>query len=187
MSSWKKKQSVMRHYDQSAKVYDVQYREEQEAKILTVLDELGLNEDWAILDIGCGIGLLFEHLPKKTKLAVGTDISRGLLKEALRRTKNNGESSLILADADSLPFANEAFDAVFAITVIQNTPTPKSTLDEVRRVGKSESKIIVTGLRKAFDEARFLKILKQAKLEVEVLKLDPHGKDYVAICTKIRR
>jgi ubiquinone/menaquinone biosynthesis C-methylase UbiE len=186
MSGWKKKRSIMRHYDQSAKVYDLQYSEEQEAKILTILDELQIDENVAILDVGCGTALLFEHLPKRVKLTVGTDISRGLLKEALRRTKNLDGAGLILADADNLPFFNDVFDAIFAITVIQNAPAPISTVDEVRRVGKVKSKIVVTGLRKTFDEQGFVKVLKQAELEVEILKLDPYRRDYVAICTKRR-
>ena len=67
MSEWNKKRRIMRRYDQSAKVYDAQYREEQEAKIRTAMNNLTLSRDSVILDAGCGTGLLFGHVAEKSK------------------------------------------------------------------------------------------------------------------------
>lgn len=187
MSKWSKKRRVMRRYDQSAKVYDAQYREEQHAKIRTAMDNLNLNRDSIVLDAGCGTGLLFEHVAEKTKFTIGTDSSRGLLKEAKKKARGYKNIALVLADADNMPFANHAFDVVFAITLLQNMPNPVVTLKEIRRVSKSNGLIIVSGLRKAFTKNNFSEMLKRANLKVVVLRLDQQMREHVAVCFKMSR
>jgi len=187
MSEWKKKRKVMRHYDQSAEVYDTQYFEEQEAKIGAAMNNLTLSRDSFILDVGCGTGLLFMHIAEKTKLVIGTDISKGLLEEAKKRAEAYKNVALIQADADNMPFSNKTFNAVFAITLLQNMPNPRTTLNEIKRVSKSNAKIVVTGLKKAFTQEDFVKLIEQAGLRVAILKLDKQMREYVSICTKKRR
>ncbi len=187
MSEWSKKRRVMRRYDQSAKVYDAQYCEEQDAKIRTAMGNLTLNRDSIVLDAGCGTGLLFERVAEKIGFTVGIDASRGLLKEARKKAKLYEKVALVLADADNMPFANYTFDAVFAITLLQNMPCAVATLNEIKLVSKSEAKIVVSGLRKAFTEDEFSKMLKRADLKVAVLKLDEQLREYIAVCFKTRR
>jgi len=187
MSGWNKKRKVMRHYDQSAKVYDALYREEQEAKIKTGIANVTLNPNSLILDAGCGTGLLFEHTAYKVKFLVGTDISRGLFKEAKKKARLHQNVGLVLADADHTPFPNQAFDVVFAFTLLQNTPSPQATLDEIKRVSKSTAKIVVTGLRRVFTEKGFVEMIEGTNLRVETLKLDEQSRDYVCVCTRISR
>lgn len=187
MSDWSKKRRVMCRYDQSARVYDAQYREEQDAKIRTAMENLTLNKDSKLLDVGCGTGLLHEQVAEKTKFTIGTDSSRGLLKEAKKKAKPYENVALILADADNMPFANNTFDSVFAITLLQNMPNAVATLNEIKRVSTSDATIVVSGLRKAFAEDEFSKMLKRADLEAAVLKLDEQHREYIAVCFKIRR
>jgi len=184
MSTWNKKRKVMRHYDQAAIVYDAQYCEEQEAKIRTAMENLTLNQNSLILDAGCGTGLLFKHIGEKTRFVVGIDISSRILKQAKKKVKQLKNVALILADADNMPFHKQAFDAVFAITLLQNTPHPAATLREVRRVSKSNATMVVTGLRKVFTQEEFVKTLELANLKTVILKLDEHGREYVCICTQ---
>ena len=187
MSEWGKKRRVMRRYDQSAKVYDAQYCEEQDAKISTAMGNLTLSRDCIVLDAGCGTGLLFERVAEEIGFTVGIDLSRGLLKEAKKKAKLSENVALVLADADNMPFVNHAFDVVFAITLLQNMPCAVATLNEIKLVSKSEATIVVSGLRKAFTEDEFSKMLKRADLEVAVLKLDEQLREYIAVCFKIRR
>jgi len=184
MLAWSKKCRVMRRYDQSAKVYDTQYREEQGAKIRTAMGYLTFKDDGVVLDVGCGTGLLFEHIAGKTKFVVGTDISRGILEEAKKKTKFYKNAALILADADNMPFRSQVFNMVLAITLLQNLPNPRATLNEIKEVSESNAIIVVTGLRKAFTEREFTEMLRQAKLKVVTLKLDEQMREYVSICTK---
>jgi len=184
---WDRKRQVMRHYDRTAKFYDTQYYEEQEAKIRAAIANLTLNEDNIVLDAGCGTGLLFAHIVDKSSFVVGVDISRGVLREAVKKAKTYRNIALVLADADNLPFSNQTFQVVFAITLLQNTPSLRATLNEMKRVSKSNADFVVTWLRKAFTEEEFLKMLRQAKLKVINVKLDEQTREYVSVCTKIRR
>lgn len=184
MSAWKKKRSVMCHYDQSSKVYDLQYSEEQTAKIQTALAHLSLSMSDEVLDAGCGTGILFGYLADEVRSIAGADVSRGLLKEAKRKAKIHSNIGLVLADVDSLPFRNQMFDKAFAITLLQNMPNPSRTLSEISRVSKPKAAITVTGLRKSFTKEELSKLLKQANLKVEALELDIPMREYVAVCSK---
>jgi len=181
------KRRIMRLYDQSARVYDAQYREEQDAKIRTALDNLTLNEKNLILDAGCGTGFLFAHVADKAQFLVGADVSRDLLKEAMKKARNHKNIALVRADADSMPFSDQTFDVVFALTLLQNMPNSRKTLDEIKRVSKQDAGIVLTGLRKAFTEEKFSELLKRASLQVKVLKLDAQMREYVSVCFKTLR
>lgn len=187
MSEWNKKRRVMRHYDQSANVYDAQYCEEQGAKIRTALENLTLNQESIVLDAGCGTGLLFARSAEKAKFVVGIDISKSILKEAMKKVKQYKNVALIQSDIDNLPLSDRAFNVVFAVTLLQNVPNPMATLNEIKRVSEPNATIVVTGLRKAFTKEGFAKLLRQANLRVAVVKTDERMKEYVGVCTKMRR
>jgi len=185
MTEWRKKRQTKRHYNQSATVYDAQYYEEQETKIKAALAELNLAKENFVLDAGCGTGLLFPHVAERVKLVVGVDISVRILKEAKKRVKEYSNTAVIIADTDYTPFPNDIFDAVFAITLLQNMPKPYQTLNEMKRMTKQNATIVVTGLKKAFSRKEFTRLLREAGLKIKVLRLDENLKEYVAICTKI--
>jgi len=184
MSKWKKKRLTMRHYDQSAMVYDAQYCKEQEAKIKVALEGLILKKESLLLDAGCGTGLLLPHFVEKVKLVVGIDISRIILKEAKKRVKEQANAALVRADADNEPFQNSIFDTVFAITLLQNTPKPHLTLKEIKRVTKPDAKIVVTRLKKTFSQKKFTELLIEAGLEIRDMTTNEHLNEYIAVCTK---
>lgn len=176
----------MRRYNQSAHVYDAQYSEEQETKFKTVMNDLRLPHKSRVLDVGYGTGLILNHLVEKAKLIVGVDFSRGLLEEARKKARLN-DVLLVLADADNLPFADHVFDAVLAITLLQNMPDPNVTLSEIKRVGRQTAPIVVTGLKKRFAGEDFAEMLKRADLTIGTLKPDDMNREYVCVCRKTRR
>lgn len=184
MAQWKKKRQTMRRYNQSAAVYDAQYYDEQETKIKAALANVAPTKQDLILDVGCGTALLFPHLAEKTKFMVGIDVSKGILEKAKARVKLYQNSAIVLADSDFLPFKKATFHSAFAITILQNMPQPLRTLEEMKHVTKKQATIVVTGLRKSFSRRSFKHMLKDAELEIEVLKLDENRKEYIATCTK---
>ena len=177
----------MRHYDQSAAVYDSQYYEEQEAKIKVALSGFTLEKESRIMDAGCGTRLLYPHVANKDRLVVGVDVSVSIVKQVKKRVKNYINTALIRADADFMPFLNGTFDVVFAVTLLQNMPKPFRTLDELKRVTKHNATIIATGLKKAFSQEDFTRLLREAGLEIKALRHNENLKDYVAVCVKSRR
>jgi demethylmenaquinone methyltransferase/2-methoxy-6-polyprenyl-1,4-benzoquinol methylase len=183
MSEWDEKREVMRRYDHSASVYDIQYGEEQEAKIEAALNSFKLEKGCLVLDAGCGTGLLFPHIAKNTNLLVGLDFSRNILKQARKRSRRHPNVALLRADADFLPFRNETFNVVFAITLFQNMPNPLRALYEINRVANSHAVIIATGLKKEFSKDEFTRLLRKAKLRISAIKVNGQLKGYVATCT----
>jgi len=184
MAEWGEKREVMRNYDCLATAYDAQYAEEQNEKMKAALSSIHIKEDSFALDLGCGTGLLFEHVGSRVKLLVGLDLSTKILKEAKKREKRFSNATIIRADADFTPFPNETFNVVFAITLLQNMPNPLSTLHETKRVSKRRSIIVVTGLKKEFSQDTFTKMLKMAELKISIMKTNDQLKGYVAICRK---
>jgi ubiquinone/menaquinone biosynthesis C-methylase UbiE len=187
MQEWKEKRGTMRHYDQKAAIYDVQYLGEQNAKIEEVLSSTEFKPNEVILDLGCGTGFLFQHIDKAIRLLVGLDISSKALREAKKRTKNLSNTVLIRADADNTPFPDHIFDRIFAITLLQNMPNPMKTITEMKRIGKPQAIFAITGLKKKFTQESFVNLLKTARLKVSTLKTDQQLKGHIAVCKNLEQ
>jgi len=184
MNEWDKKRALTHRYDLTAHIYDMQYAEEQTAKIRVALEGLRIEKHSLILDAGCGTGLLFGYVADKAETTVGLDISRKILLQAKKRAENFQNINLILADADNMPLKENIFSHVFAVTLIQNMPKPAKTLNETRRVAKDDAAIVITGMKKAFLLKEFEELLQDAGFNIAALK-DEGLKCYVAVCTKI--
>lgn len=169
-------------YDLTASIYDMRYEEEQTAKIEAALKDDTIKANGLVLDVGCGTGLLFQHVAKKSAVVIGLDISRKTLTSAKKRAKEFTNVHLVLADADLMPFNDGLFDGVYAFTVIQNMPNPADTLAEMRNVARVGSPVVVTGLKKCFTRAAFISLLETAGFRVVRLEDGCNLKCYVAVC-----
>ena len=83
-----------------------------------------------ILDVGSGSGWLVKMFQENGFQAVGCDMSPLAVKDSL----------VVQGDATSLPFPQNSFDLVTAISLIEHLPHPKEErfLHEVRRVLRSK-------------------------------------------------
>ena len=102
-----------------------------------VIDLLPVDAD--ILELGCGAGANFEFYPD-CKLAVSSEISIGMLQIAAGKRRGN---HLIQADAQSLPFGDNDFDAAFATLVFCSIPDPTMAFRELKRVIRPGGKIVL--------------------------------------------
>jgi ubiquinone/menaquinone biosynthesis C-methylase UbiE len=101
-------------------------------------EKAGLGPGVTVLDIGCGFGLESFRLARLVQpggRVVGIDKSAELIKEAEARP---AQAKLAVAfevgDAESLPFADAAFDVTRAERLLVYVPDPKRALEEIRRV-----------------------------------------------------
>jgi len=147
---------------------------------------LGFKPFETILDVGCGAGLLFKHIVDPIGVIVGVDIARELLNIAKKLIKNSrlNEVFLVRADADFLPFRDGVFDKVFAITLLQNMSIYLLTFNEIARVAKDDSVIVITGLKKTFSRKSLSDALRRAHLNFFLLDDEEDIKCYIAICSK---
>jgi len=183
MNEWDKKRDVMKRYDLTAHIYDMRYAEEQTGKIEAAIESTNMEKEGSVLDVGCGTGLLFNYVANKAKTIVGLDISRKILLHAKERAKKFPNVHLILADADNMPVKEGIFSHLFAVTLIQNIPSPFKTLNEVKRVTQENAFMVVTGLKKKFPIEIFKRLLQNAGLNVIALK-NEGLKCHIAVCTK---
>lgn len=169
----------MERYNVTAEMYDCRYADEQKAKYKAAL--ANVNVAGSVLDVGCGTGLLFNHVATLAETVVGVDVSGKVLREAKDRAKNLGNIHLLNADADHLPIKDHCCMVVFAFTLLQNMPKPAKTLRELRRAAKRGGLVVVSGLKKTFSLEAFKALLKKTDLHVDFCENDGRLKGYVAI------
>ncbi|MEZ3164572.1 class I SAM-dependent methyltransferase [Halorubrum sp. RMP-47] len=92
------------------------------------------------LDVGCGNGRHTEALAARAEVAVGVDLSRGLLDEAAARARDRGvadASAFVHGDAAALPVPDDAVDlGVYVATLHHLSPRAArvESLNELARV-----------------------------------------------------
>jgi len=180
---WRQKKDVLRHYNRLARIYDSLYGEEQNAKIKSILRMVKTRCEDLVLDAGCGTGLLIDHVAARVNHFVGLDVAEKALKvasERSRRLRIRRNVSLIRADVDALPFRDNIFDKIFALTLLQNVPEPCRTLREMVRAAKDMSEVAVTGLKKRFTEEDFSEIIRRIGMECLLVE-DPEIHDFIAV------
>jgi demethylmenaquinone methyltransferase / 2-methoxy-6-polyprenyl-1,4-benzoquinol methylase len=105
-----------------------------------VVRRAGLRPGERLLDLGCGTGDLALGAGRKTPagLIVGADFTLPML--ALARKRPGAERAhWVLADAQFLPFASGAFDAVVSGFLMRNVSDLDAVLGEQRRLLRPES------------------------------------------------
>ncbi len=88
-------------------------------------------ENRTILDVGCGFGKSTKIIEHKGDYIVGVDVENFFDKSHF-----SSNVDFVLADAFSLPFQDEKFDAVISLDVIEHVPDDHSFLCEIKRVLK---------------------------------------------------
>jgi demethylmenaquinone methyltransferase/2-methoxy-6-polyprenyl-1,4-benzoquinol methylase len=185
MSKWNEKNKSMQHYESQALIYNKQYINEQNAKIEKLITNMKFESNELVLDVGCGTGFIVKYLKDKIEILIGLDFSKRMLKIAQKHKKVFPKLCLIRADADNIPFNAKIFDRIFAITILQNLPTPKKTIKEIKRVAKLDTKIGLTGLKKKFNIKTFIKMIEKENLKILSLYQNKKLKDYLAVCQKL--
>ncbi len=116
--------------------YDHRWRNE-------TIDRLSLSEHNRVLDLGTGTGeLAFEVLRRvPTTRIVGVDITPQMIHLAHERDRH-AAAGWVIADAEQLPFAGDAFDAVVSGFVLRNVVDIDRTLEEQNRILKPQGCIV---------------------------------------------
>ncbi|UCG36227.1 MAG: class I SAM-dependent methyltransferase [Candidatus Bathyarchaeota archaeon] len=133
---------------------------------LKIPERLGYLEGQTLVDVGCGDGRYLLHLCRKgrIKFFVGFDLSRENLLWARKSLRENGFNvSLLVADAECPPFADNAFEIVFNTDVIEHLAHPSEGIREAVRI--SSDKVIICTPNKLcpLDMSRFAQIFGSHK------------------------
>jgi ubiquinone/menaquinone biosynthesis C-methylase UbiE len=88
-----------------------------------------------LLEIGFGMGTDLMQFARGGANVSGIDLSPAHLEITSRRFELAGyPANLRLADAESMPFDDQSFDAVYSFGVIHHTDRPQRALDEIHRI-----------------------------------------------------
>jgi len=88
-----------------------------------------------ILEIGCGEGMMFEGTATQP---VQMDVSATRVRRALGKGRR-----LLCADGYQLPFADQSFEVVLLVAVLEHTREPWRILAEARRVLKPGGRVVM--------------------------------------------
>ncbi len=114
---------------------------------------LKLQPKSVVLDAGCGTGRHLRELAKIPDLKiVGIDMNEKDLLDAGQSLKDvkeifgypNNNSSVMKADINKLPFADEIFDCVICSEVLEHIPQHHEALQELLRVLKPQGDLIIS-------------------------------------------
>lgn len=130
------KQQVARSFGRAAKTYDsvagLQRRVGE--TLLTYLPE-SLEDEAVVVDLGCGTGFFTPYLQQRFPVSsvLGLDLAEGMVNHA---SKYHDANAWLCADAEDLPFANNAVDVIFSSLAIQWCEDSDSLFSEIFRVLK---------------------------------------------------
>jgi len=97
----------------------------------------------SVLEVGVGTGKNLPYYPKGIQVTA-VDFSPRMLERARRRAEREGiRVDLRLMDAQHLELPDDSFDSVVATFVFCSVPDPIQGLRELRRVSKSEGRVLL--------------------------------------------
>ena len=101
-----------------------------------LLEYVELKEQANVLDLGCGTGRLLHRLALQfpTLLGTGLDLSVEMISQAQQNNQHRDRILYRQGNAESLPFAEAQFDAVFNTISFLHYPNPQKIFLEVARV-----------------------------------------------------
>lgn len=116
-----------------APIYDVVARPLDRGR-QRAIERLDPDQDDRILIVGCGPGMDLDYLPDES-----TVVAIDLTPTMVRRTRNRAATldqtvTGGIADAQTLPFADDSFDAIILHLVLSVVPNPQAVVAEAARV-----------------------------------------------------
>lgn len=114
-------------------------------------EHMNLSTGGSVIEVGCGPGtdtVSLAELVGPNGRVVGVDIDPGMIREANERARVGGVQDTvnhIEADATSLPFDDDDFDAARSERLLQHLEDPATALREMVRVTREGGRIVVRG------------------------------------------
>jgi len=143
------KEKVIRFFDRCATTYYKKRYIESTLEVYNfstrkdlVLSMLKKN-NWKVLEIGCGPGVMSKELSQKGYELFELDISKKMIKEAINRVKKiKNKPYFFIGDIENLCFSDSQFDAVICLGTLQLV-NDKKAIKEIYRVLKPKGILIV--------------------------------------------
>jgi ubiquinone/menaquinone biosynthesis C-methylase UbiE len=92
----------------------------------------------AVLEVGCGTGLILQKVSTLTEDTIGVDLSDRMLEVARQKGLDVKKG-----DVTALGFPDDVFDVVYSFKVLPHVPEIRQAMEEIVRVTKPDGKIFV--------------------------------------------
>ncbi|MBD3310102.1 methyltransferase domain-containing protein [Candidatus Woesearchaeota archaeon] len=171
-------------YDQTAKGYDRLHREEQEKKLRIISDNIEVEPEDRLLDIGCGTGFASRFFNCRyfgidpSEEMIGMAVQKHAQESSEKKDDPLGEMFRV-GSAESLPFPDNRFDVVISVTAMHNFKDMDKALEEIRRVGKKGCRYAFSVLKRSVNLIRISAGIRQG---FEVQKTVQEEKDLILFC-----
>lgn len=136
---------IAKRYDLLNHVLSLNIDKTWRRRVRTELQDILNDKDAIVLDVACGTGDLSIELNRDAKATVvGTDFCRPMLAVAAKKTlSGNAVIPFLEADAMSLSFADDTFDAVTIAFGLRNLPNFANGLREMHRILTPGGKLVI--------------------------------------------
>ncbi|UCD64736.1 MAG: methyltransferase domain-containing protein [Candidatus Zixiibacteriota bacterium] len=135
-------------FDALAAQWDLLFTAEDLERLSHVVDCLGVRKGMAVLDLGCGTGVLFDMLRRhvtESGSVTGVDFSYAMAQKAHRNFPFTNVN-VVDGDAASLPFADSTFDMAVAFSAFPHFSDQQKAVDETHRVLKAGARFYIIHL-----------------------------------------
>lgn len=110
-------------------------------------DKLCLTKGQKVLEVGCGTGVMLSRVQKSYKVE-GTGVDVASVSIATAKELFGKQLSFRVADGTKLPFADNSFDAVYSLDVLEHIQQQDKVLLEMVRVLKKGGKLLLYTINK---------------------------------------
>ncbi len=124
------KKQLAKSFGRAASTYD--FHADFQQQVLSYLLSMLPSSDFKhVMDLGCGTGNALKELANNSDRLIGVDLSENMLDMARQKMP---DVNFICADAEALPFSNNAFDLIFSSLAIQWCQSHLSLFKEIKRI-----------------------------------------------------
>ena len=109
----------------------------------------------SVLEAGCGAGRFTEVLLKKGAILVSSDLSSAV-EVNIENFPVSDKHIVIQADINDMPFADESFDVVICLGVIQHTTNSEKTIEDLYKLVKKGGTLVIDHY--TFDKSNYLRL-----------------------------
>ncbi|MFC1900326.1 class I SAM-dependent methyltransferase [Chloroflexota bacterium] len=133
------------YFNDRADIWDQNVAEKDTGKLQSMVERLGLEAGWKVLDVGTGTGVFLPYILgaiSDSGSIVGLDIAEEMLKKAQEKNFSNNIEYLN-ADIVDVPLDDETFNCVICYSSFPHFRDKQKALREINRVMKNGGRLLV--------------------------------------------
>jgi len=121
------------------KIWEVSQAEMKDVFLTECAEDAGFFADKIVMDIGCGHGVITQHIAAISSLSIGVELSHAVVAAYHRNKESNAH--FVQADLQCLPFLPATAQLVYCSGVLHHTTNTELSFSHIEQMVKSNGKI----------------------------------------------